>query len=118
MRIRGVACSPEAFQSQVNVTFHKYESEVYDQLHRDMWENLPAQFQLLATDTLEKGPSLSGSLEVLDIGCGTGLASDCLMKTTLLGKDIGSIDLLDTSAKMLRRASERAKSWGVPFRCI
>src|SRR5712692_2744065 len=94
MRHRGVVCSAEEFQSEVNITFHKYESEVYDVLHRDMWGSLPAQFQLLATDVLQKGPAFSGSLEVLDIGCGTGLASDCLLKTPLC-KGIASIDLLD-----------------------
>lgn len=117
MRNHGAVCSPEDFQSEVNVTFHKYESEVYDELHLDMWESLPLQFQLLAGDVLEKSPGLSDSLAMLDIGCGTGLASDCL-KRTALGKRITTIDLLDTSANMLLRASQRAKTWSVPFRCI
>jgi SAM-dependent methyltransferase len=117
MRRRGASCSPEQFQSAVNVTFHKYESEVYDELHQDMWQSLPKQFQLLAGDCLSHQAHLPNSLHVLDIGCGTGLASDCLLKTDL-GRRIGSIDLLDTSASMLRRASERARSWRVPVRSL
>src|SRR5437016_1865905 len=117
MRNRGVICSPEQFQSAVNVIFHKYESQVYDELHRDMLESLPKQFELLAADCLLRHPGLPNSLRVLDVGCGTGLASDCLLKTEL-GSRISSIDLLDTSALMLCNASERAKSWNVPVRCL
>ena len=83
MQKHGVKGSAEQFQSVVNVTFHKYESEVYDELHRDMWDSLPKQFQLLAADCLLKHPLLPDSLHALDIGCGTGLASDCLLKTDL-----------------------------------
>jgi 2-polyprenyl-3-methyl-5-hydroxy-6-metoxy-1,4-benzoquinol methylase len=117
MRNRGVICSLEQFQSAVNVIFHKYESQVYDELHRDMWESLPKQFELLVADCLLRHPALPNSLRVLDVGCGTGLASDSLLKTEL-GSRISSIDLLDTSALMLCNASERAKSWNVPVRCL
>ena len=117
MKDHGVTCSVGEFHSRVNVTFHKYESDVYDQLHQDMWVSLPEQFQMLLNDYLIKKPVLSGSLHVLDVGCGTGLASDCLLKTPLR-KYIGSVDLLDTSSFMLQRASERAKTWDLPYRCI
>lgn len=117
MRKHGATCAPEDFHALVNVTFHKFESEVYDELHRDMWESLPEQFQLLAGDYLRKAPAVREGLRVLDIGCGTGLASDCLLKTEL-GRRIGSIDLLDTSRSMLDRASQRAQSWNRPFRCL
>ena len=117
MKGHGATCAPEEFHALVNVTFHKFESEVYDELHRDMWESLPEQFQLLVDDYLRKAPESRDSLRVLDVGCGTGLASDCLLKTEL-GRRIGSIDLLDTSPSMLYRASQRAKSWNRPFRCL
>jgi 2-polyprenyl-3-methyl-5-hydroxy-6-metoxy-1,4-benzoquinol methylase len=117
MRRRGAVCSSEDFHAAVNLTFHKWESQVYDQLHRDMWESLPEQFRLLIADYLSASFGCSDSLQVLDVGCGTGLASDCLLRT-VLARRIRSIDLLDTSSSMLQRASERAKSWNTPFRCI
>jgi 2-polyprenyl-3-methyl-5-hydroxy-6-metoxy-1,4-benzoquinol methylase len=117
MRRCSATSSPEEFHSAVNLTFHKYESQVYDELHQDMWQSLPRQFQLLVGDYLDRAAALSDSLHVLDIGSGTGLASDCLLRTALAGR-IRSIDLLDTSSSMLRRASDRAKSWNVPFRCL
>ena len=111
-RVHGVTCSPEQFHAAVNVTFHKYESEIYDEIHTDMWESLPQQFALLADDCLRQDSTGSG-WRMLDIGCGTGLASDSIMKSSFRPK-ISSIDLLDTSTAMLTRASQRASAWDVP----
>jgi 2-polyprenyl-3-methyl-5-hydroxy-6-metoxy-1,4-benzoquinol methylase len=116
MKRCGTTCSPEEFHNAVNVTFHKWESRVYDRLHQDMWESLPQQFALLVGD-LSTTVGWPKSLRVLDVGCGTGLASDCLLRTDLANQ-IRSIDLLDTSVSMLQRAAERAKSWNTPVRCI
>lgn len=113
MARHGATCTPEEFHRAVNVTFHKYESEQYDVLHKDMWESLPAQVELLASDALSVEPTLGEKLQLLDIGCGTGLATDCLLRTPL-GKRVASVDLLDTSSAMLARAVERGGSWGVP----
>ena len=110
MKRRGATCSPKDFHAAVNLTFHKWESTVYDELHGDIWESLPGRFRLLVADYLSAASRVSDSLHVLDVGCGTGLASDCLMRTDL-AKQISSIDLLDTSSSMLYRASQRAKSW-------
>ncbi len=114
MERHGVRCSPEEFHAAVNVTFHQFESEVYDEEHRDMWDSLPREFGLIAGDCLQQGVPASASLRMLDIGCGTGLASDSLLNSAL-GTRIREITLLDTSSSMLRRAKERAASWGVPF---
>ena len=115
MRKHQCTCSPEQFHAAVNVTFHEFEAEVYDQEHRDMWDSVPKQVELLVGDWLAKYPQMPESLNVLDIGCGTGLASDSLLKSRV-GAKVRSIDLLDTSHSMLRRASERAESWPVPVR--
>jgi 2-polyprenyl-3-methyl-5-hydroxy-6-metoxy-1,4-benzoquinol methylase len=114
MARHGARCTPEEFHAAVNVTFHNFESEVYDQEHTDMWESLPPQFSLLAGDCLSSGPALSDSLRLLDIGAGTGLASSCILKTPL-GTRVKSIDLLDTSPAMLRQAEMKAQKWGIPF---
>jgi ubiquinone/menaquinone biosynthesis C-methylase UbiE len=107
LRVRyGVKCSTEEFHSIVNVVFHDIESEVYDEVHRDMWESLPRQFELLTKDVLpfaSKGP-----LNALDIGGGTGLSSQLLLATEL-GARVQNLTLLDTSARMLAKARERLR---------
>jgi SAM-dependent methyltransferase len=112
----GVRCSPEEFHRSVNVLFHDFESEVYDREHRDMWESLPRQFELLVGDWLRADPHAPEEIRLLDIGCGTGLASDCLLKTAI-GSRIKAIDLLDTSRSMLQQASRRASGWKAPSIC-
>jgi len=111
LRRRGGHCSAAEFQAAVNVTFHHFESEHYDDLHQDMWRSLPAQVDLLARDCLQSGAP--ERIRMLDIGCGTGLATDCLLRTAL-GPRVESVDLLDTSASMMSRARKRREGWGKP----
>jgi 2-polyprenyl-3-methyl-5-hydroxy-6-metoxy-1,4-benzoquinol methylase len=113
MRRHGALSTAEEFHAAVNVTFHKYESEQYDTLHADMWESLPEQMQLLVQDVLNAAPKFPEQIRLLDIGCGTGLATDCFMRTPL-GPRVRTVDLIDTSASMLRRAAARAKTWDIP----
>ena len=105
-------CTPAEFHQAVNVTYHEFESEVYDRDHADMWQSLPAQFALLVDDWLSASPAPPAGLRLLDIGCGTGLATDCLLKTRL-GAAIASVHLLDTSPSMLQRATERSRQWNL-----
>jgi SAM-dependent methyltransferase len=115
MRRHGVRCSAAEFHAAVNVTFHRFESEVYDQLHSDMWESLPQQIALLAEDCLKGGAPYR--MRMLDIGCGTGLATDLLLRSAL-GPRIAEVDLLDTSATMLARAHARRERWGKPGKTV
>jgi 2-polyprenyl-3-methyl-5-hydroxy-6-metoxy-1,4-benzoquinol methylase len=112
MRKYGVTSSPNDFHSSVNLAFHKAESKVYDIVHRCMWESLPQQYELLVADFESAGGLLKNGLIVLDTGCGTGLASELLLRTTL-GKSIAEVDLLDTSPEMLEQAKGRAETWNV-----
>lgn len=100
---------PEKFHSLVNVIFHDYEAEHYDELHREMWESLPQQYELLVNDITPHITGRSG-LKLLDIGCGTALATELLLKTAL-GTKISEIHLLDTSPKMLELAQKRSSAW-------
>src|ERR1035437_4717554 len=116
MARHGVRCGPEEFHHSINVLFHDLESEGYDEGHRDMWESLPRQFDLLVGDWLRCDPHAPQQIRLLDIGCGTGLASDCLLKTAA-GDRIKTVDLLDTSPAMLQRASSRAAGWKASSTC-
>jgi 2-polyprenyl-3-methyl-5-hydroxy-6-metoxy-1,4-benzoquinol methylase len=116
MKRHGVTCTAEEFHRAVNVTFHEFESQTYDSAHRDMWDSLPQQFSLLVEDWLRVSAKPPGEIHLLDIGCGTGLASDSMIRTAV-GGSIQSVTLLDTSPAMLRRASQRAAGWRIPFRC-
>ena len=114
MRRHGVKCTPVEFHAAVNVAFHEYESEVYDQEHADMWNSLPRQFALLADEYFRSNPDSSKKFRLLDIGCGTGLATDCILRTPFQDR-ISSVTLLDTSPSMLQQACRRASTWKIPF---
>jgi len=116
MTRRGVRCNASDFQGSVNVAFHRFESEFYDEFHRDMWESLPPQFSLFAEDCRQAWKPLPQQIRMLDIGCGTGLATDSLLKSSL-GPAITQIDLLDTSSAMLGQAQKRSQSWNRPTTC-
>lgn len=96
-----VSCSLEEFHQTINVVFHDMEAEVYDENHQDMWLSLPRQFELLTSDVLPLAPKRE--LRVLDIGCGTGLSSELLLRTGL-GARVRHLHLLDTSRRMLERS--------------
>jgi SAM-dependent methyltransferase len=81
-----------------------------------MWESLPAQFQLLIEDCLPHFGNESHNLRMLDIGCGTGLATEMILNTKI-GRRIQSIDLLDSSPSMLHRVRERISRRQKPVEC-
>lgn len=54
---------------------------------------------------------------MLDIGCGTGLATDLLLRSAL-GARVAEVDLVDTSAVMLAKAQARRQQWGKPGEAI
>jgi SAM-dependent methyltransferase len=115
MRRYGVTCSPAEFHSVVNLTFHKHESHVYDELHANMWRSLPAQFRLLAKDYLAAG--LRAPVRILDIGCGTGLSSDLFLRTEL-GRHVREVYLLDSCPEMIARAKARSEAWGMTVKVL
>jgi 2-polyprenyl-3-methyl-5-hydroxy-6-metoxy-1,4-benzoquinol methylase len=105
MQARGVSLDAREFHRTVNLVFHGFESEVYDSIHIDMKRSLPRVFNALAQDWLSTGTVPQG-LRVLDIGCGTGLSSELLMRTCLAAR-IEHIDMLDTSSEMLGKCDSR-----------
>ena len=110
---RGFSGDIADFHRAVNVAFHACESRVYDDMHRCMWESLPTQFNLIATDCLQHAPDLATrtDLRLLDIGCGTGLSAQLLLDSPL-GQRVQHVTLLDTSAEMLSLANARVTRAG------
>lgn len=106
----GSSLSPPDFHHIVNVTFHDIEAQHYDAIHASMWESLQEQIALLADDALAAIGSGKQALKLLDIGCGTGLSTQMLLKTKL-GERITDVTLLDTSSKMLAQAKMKSANW-------
>jgi 2-polyprenyl-3-methyl-5-hydroxy-6-metoxy-1,4-benzoquinol methylase len=111
VKLKSSLADHEKFHREVNKTFHNIEAVYYDAIHREMWQNLPAQINLLISDLSAHQSAIgSGPLSLLDIGCGTGLATDLLLQTPV-AKQIDRITLLDTSSVMLSYALKRSRSW-------
>jgi len=107
---------PGEFHSLINVVFHDREAKYYDKLHAEMWQSLPQQYQLFINDITNHLPGKNGWC-LLDVGCGTGLATQMLLNTGL--KDcISEVHLLDTSSTMLKEAQKRSKKWNKKIKTI
>ena len=109
--------SPKKFQERINIVFHDFEASHYDAMHTDMWESLQQQINLLVTDLFSYKKIENQELSLLDVGCGTGLSTQILLNSKL-GENINQITLLDTSANMLKFATEKAKNWGKKYKTV
>jgi 2-polyprenyl-3-methyl-5-hydroxy-6-metoxy-1,4-benzoquinol methylase len=110
----GSKLTPEKFQEAINVIYHDIEANYYDSIHRDMWESLQEQIDLLVKDLFENIKVIPGELTLLDIGCGTGLSTQILLNSKI-GNKIDNVTLLDTSKNMLNHAEEKAKKWNKKY---
>jgi SAM-dependent methyltransferase len=108
----GVTMSAREFHSVVDEVFHAFEASVYDEVHKDMWRSLPEQFDLLASDLLALEAWEPKTVSLLDVGCGTGLATELLLNTAV-GPAVKRVTMLDPSKEMLKRAHERSRRWGI-----
>lgn len=115
MQRKGCSLSPEQFQERVNVIFHDHEAHLYDEMHADMKHSLQEQVDLLVNDLLKTNNVTGKKLNVLDVGCGTGLSTEFLLNTDL-NPQINRVTLLDTSEKMLQYAEQKAKTWNREYR--
>jgi ubiquinone/menaquinone biosynthesis C-methylase UbiE len=117
MSQKGSKLTKEEFHNAVNTVFHDVESKYYDALHHGMDSSLQEQFDLLADDIVKTIPNVPSQCILLDVGCGTGMSTDKLLKSSL-GKCIAKIYLLDTSKGMLEQCKLKAAKWGIPFELI
>lgn len=118
MKKKGVTVSKESFHHSVNTIFHDIEAREYDVLHKGMDTSLQEQYDLLGHDVERLLPQGTGKeLTLLDIGCGTGMSTDKLLKSPL-GKYISKVYLLDTSKGMLEQCALKAATWNIPYELI
>jgi SAM-dependent methyltransferase len=100
MEARGVKLPPSAFHGAVKVAFFAAGATAYDEVSRSLWESLPEQFQRLAGDYLSQYVPVSAKMSALDLGCGTGMSAELMLRTRF-GAFVRQIDLLDPSQEML-----------------
>jgi len=107
----GARCTPQEFYWAVNRAYHAAESLVYDDCHADLFESLGVVWQRL----LGHMPAAAGKarLEVLDVGCGTGLVAEMLAANC--PDRVGRLMLLDPCGGMLEQCRRKSNSW--PFEC-
>ncbi len=112
IRAKGGSVSARDFQRAINVHFHDEEAAHYDDLHQEMWESLQPIFNYLVADIEKIAPPNPG-WTLVDVGCGTGLATELTLRTSLKHR-ISKLLMVDTSAEMLARCRRKASHWGIP----
>jgi ubiquinone/menaquinone biosynthesis C-methylase UbiE len=112
IKSKGGTLTAQEFHRAMNVVFHDVEASLYDENHLEMWDSLGPIFDRLAADILQLTPEAS-NWALADIGCGTGLASQFVLRTPLQSR-FTTLQMVDTSAEMLTRCRARAAGWGVP----
>jgi SAM-dependent methyltransferase len=113
----GSSLTPKEFYDQVNSTFHDCESEIYDNVHKDMFVFLESIFTKLlkhiANDSAKicKDGSNPRKMSILDIGSGTGLVEEFLHRNRFIA--VESICVVDPNKKMTKRLlAKNVKKWG------
>jgi SAM-dependent methyltransferase len=117
MAAHGVTLDPLAFFTAVSRAFHGCGAPSYDKLNRHMWQSLPTQFQHLVSDFLSKYPPPNHRMSALDIGCGTGLSAELLLRTRM-GAFIRQVDLVDPAQEMLQICSMRQSLLSIRHRLV
>jgi trans-aconitate methyltransferase len=117
MSAHGATVDPPAFFAAVSRAFHGCGAPSYDMRHRHMWQSLPDQFQNLVSDFLREYPPPNHRMSALDIGCGTGLSAELLLRTRL-GAFIRQVDMVDPAQEMLQVCSMRQSLLSIRHRLV
>jgi len=110
MRYFGATGDQEAFYWAVNRALHAVEAEDYDMRHASMFQEERRVWRRLAGYL----PAAPDKLNLLDVGCGTGLVGAFLAE--ICPERIGQMTCLDPSPAMLDRTRERSADW--PFQAV
>jgi ubiquinone/menaquinone biosynthesis C-methylase UbiE len=117
MAAHRVTLDPPAFFAAVSRAFHGCGAESYDTLNRHMWQSLPDQFQHLVSDLLQQFPPPNHRMTALDIGCGTGMSAELLLRTRM-GAFVRQVDLVDPAQGMLQICSMRQSLLSIRHRLM
>jgi SAM-dependent methyltransferase len=117
MEARGATAPAAAFHGAVKVAFFAAGAAAYDEVSMSLWRSLPEQFQRLASDYLQKYEPVSTKMSALDVGCGTGMSAELVLRTRF-GAFVRQIDLLDPSQEMLDVCSQRESLRAIRHRPI
>ncbi len=89
---------------EVNKIFHAFEARGYDSRHPEILRQLPAYWQEMITKAdITPRP---GGWRILDFGCGTGFASEQILRH-LPAEQIASLVCYDLSSEMIDRCREK-----------
>ena len=89
---------------EVNKIFHAFEAPDYDRRHPEIHQQLPAYWREMITQA-GIAPRVGG-WRVLDFGCGTGFASEQILRH-LPAEQIASLVCYDLSSEMIDRCREK-----------
>jgi len=117
MAAHGATIEPPVFFAAVSRAFHGCGAQSYDTQHRQMWQSLPDQFQHLVSDLLQQLPPPNHRMSALDIGCGTGMSAELLLRTRM-GAFIRQVDLVDPAQEMLQICSMRQSLLSIRHRLV
>lgn len=106
----GATCSPDRFYWEVNDAFHTAEASLYDDVHAGMFLGGEPMWQRLFDHLPDR------KLDILDVGCGTGLVGEYLFK--LAPEKVGTLTMLDPNRAMLERTVQRSQKWPVVIETV
>jgi ubiquinone/menaquinone biosynthesis C-methylase UbiE len=96
----GINDPARRFVALVSNVYHEYESQLYDAMHPEVLE--VADYWSACLQSIR--PELPPAIEVLDIGAGTGFASEQVLKA--LGEQVSHLVCLDLSPGMIAKCKE------------
>ena len=84
----------------INKLFHAFDAEIYDNKHREIYEQLPSIWKEMSKKVTESFKSKT--LRILDFGCGTGFEAQQLLRN-IPGSSIVALTCYDPSPEMLEK---------------
>jgi trans-aconitate methyltransferase len=85
---------------EINKIFHAFDAEIYDNKHREIYEQLPSIWKEMNEKVTESFKSKA--LRILDFGCGTGFEAQQLLRNIPINS-IAGLTCYDPSPEMLEK---------------
>ncbi len=85
---------------EINKIFHAFDAEIYDNKHREIYEQLPSIWKEMSKKVTESFKSKA--LRIFDFGCGTGFEAQQLLRNIPISS-IVALTCYDPSPEMLEK---------------